>query len=119
MAKVYTIKELERARKKAQFREWFQDKKDRAETWVYNHKYEIVTYGPFVVSGIAAGAKMLLKHTAQVKEQNLKDVYVYSHRTGHYIKLRRKLKTNEWAEFSRRKQLGEDEYMILNDLNAL
>ena len=101
MAKVYTMGELERARKKAQIREWVQDKKDKATNWCYAYKNEILTYGPVVVSGIAAGAKMLSKHTAQAKEQDLKDLYVYSHRTGHYIKLRRKLKTSEWAEFDR------------------
>lgn len=82
MAKVYTMGELERARKKAQIREWVQDKKDKATNWCYAHKNEILTYGPVVVSGIAAGAKMLSKHTAQAKEQDLKDLYVYSHRTG-------------------------------------
>lgn len=30
MAKVYTMEELERARKKAQIREWFQDKKGKS-----------------------------------------------------------------------------------------
>ena len=75
MAKVYTMGELERARKKAQIREWVQDKKDKATNWCYAHKNEILTYGPVVVSGIAAGAKMLSKHTAQAKEQDLKDLY--------------------------------------------
>lgn len=119
MAKVYTMGELERARKKAQIREWVQDKKDKATNWCYAHKNEILTYGPVVVSGIAAGAKMLSKHTAQAKEQDLKDLYVYSHRTGHYIKLRRKLKTSEWAEFDRRKRDGENEYDILADMKVL
>ena len=58
MAKVYTMEELERARKKAQIREWFQDKKVKAQTWCYEHKEQIITYGPVVVGGIAAGAKM-------------------------------------------------------------
>lgn len=30
MAKVYTMEELKRARKKAQIREWFQDKKGKS-----------------------------------------------------------------------------------------
>ena len=44
MAKVYTMGELERARKKAQIREWVQDKKDKATNWCYAHKNEILTY---------------------------------------------------------------------------
>ena len=43
MAKVYTMEELERARKKAQIREWFQDKKVKAQTWCYEHKEQIIT----------------------------------------------------------------------------
>ena len=35
MAKVYTMGELERARKKAQIREWVQDKKDKATNWCW------------------------------------------------------------------------------------
>ena len=52
MAKVYTMGELERARKKAQIREWVQDKKDKATNWCYAYKNEILTYGPVVVSGM-------------------------------------------------------------------
>ena len=35
------------------------------------------------------------------------------------IKLRRKLKTSEWAEFDRRKRAGENEYDILADMKVL
>ncbi len=119
MAKVYTMDDLKRAEKKAQIREWFQDKRDKAEAWCYAHREQIVTYGPVVVGGIAAGVKMLSKHAALAKEQDLKDLYVYSHKTGHYIKLRRKLSTAEWAEFSRRKANGENEYDILADMRVL
>lgn len=41
MAKVYTMDELEMARKKAQIREWFQDKKVKAQNWCYAHKEQI------------------------------------------------------------------------------
>lgn len=50
MAKVYTMGELERARKKAQIREWVQDKKDKATNWCYAHKNEILTYGKTIRS---------------------------------------------------------------------
>ena len=82
MAKVYTMDELERARKKAQIREWFQDKNVKAKTWCYEHKDQIITYGPVVVGGIAAGAKMLSKHAALAKEQSLKDLYCYDRSLG-------------------------------------
>ena len=119
MSKVYTMSELERARKKAQVREWFQDKKDRATTWCYAHRYQIITYGPIVVSGIAAGVKMLSKHAALAKEQDLKDLYCYDRSLGHYWKLRRELTNEEWLEVDKRKQNGDRLSDILDDMNVL
>lgn len=119
MAKVYTMGELERARKKAQIREWVQDKKDKATNWCYAHKNEILTYGPVVVSGIAAGAKMLSKHAALAKEQNLKDLYCYDRSLGHYWKLRRELTNEEWLEIDKRKKNGERLSDILDDMRVL
>lgn len=119
MAKVYTMEELERARKKAQIREWFQDKKVKAQTWCYEHKEQIITYGPVVVGGIAAGAKMLSKHAALAKEQNLKDLYCYDRSLGHYRKLRRELTNEEWLEIDKRKKNGERLSDILDDMRVL
>lgn len=119
MAKVYTMEELERARKKAQIREWFQDKKVKARTWCYEHKEQIITYGPVVVGGIAEGAKMLLKHAALAKEQNLKDLYCYDRSLGHYWKLRRELTNEEWLEIDKRKKNGERLSDILDDMGVL
>lgn len=107
MAKVYTMDELEMARKKAQIREWFQDKKVKAQNWCYAHKEQIITYGPYVVSGIAVGAKILSKRAALTKEEDLKNLYCYDRSLGHYWKLRRELTNDEWLEIDRRKKNGE------------
>ena len=119
MAKVYIMDELERARKKAQIREWFQDKKMKVQTWCYEHKEQIITYGPVIVGGIAAGAKMLSKHAALTKEQNLKDLYCYDRSLGHYWKLRRELTNEEWLEIDKRKKNGERLSDILDDMRVL
>ncbi len=119
MAKVYTMDELERARKKAQVREWFQDKKMKAEDWCYTHRYQIITYGPMVVGGIAAGVKMLSKHAALAKEQDLKELYCYDRSLGHYWKLHRELTNDEWLEIDKRKQKGDRLSDILDDMNVL
>lgn len=118
MAKVYTMAELERARKKAQVREWFLDKKTKAEDWCYTHRYQIITYGPMIAGG-AAGARMLLKHAALAKEQNLKDLYCYDRSLGHYWKLRRELTNEEWLEIDKRKQQGDRLSDILDDMRVL
>lgn len=119
MARVYTMEELERARKKAHVREWFLDKKDKVTTWYYAHKYQIIMYGPFVISGVAAGAKMLSKHMTLAKEKNLKDLYCYDRSLGHYWKLRRELTNAEWLEIDKRKQNGDRLSDILDDLQVL
>ena len=119
MGEVCTMKEPERARKKAQVREWFQDKKMKVQTWCYAHKDQIITYGPIVVGGIAAGAKMLSKHAALAKEQDLKDLYCYDRSLGHYWKLRRELTNDEWLEIDKRKKEGERLSDILDDMKVL
>ena len=119
MGEVCTMKELERARKKAQVREWFQDKKMKVQTWCYAHKDQIITYGPIVVGGIAAGAKMLSKHAALAKEQDLKDLYCYDRSLGHYWKFRRELTNDEWLEIDKKKKEGERLSDILDDMKVL
>lgn len=119
MAKVYTMDELEMARKKAQIREWFQDKKVKAQNWCYAHKEKIITYGPYVVSGIAVGAKILSKRAALTKEEDLKNLYCYDRSLGHYWKLRRELTNDEWLEIDRRKKNGERLSDILADMRVL
>lgn len=77
------------------------------------------TYGPIVVGGIAAGAKMLSKHAALAKEQDLKDLYCYDRSLGHYWKLRRELTNDEWLEIDKRKKEGERLSDILDDMKVL
>lgn len=86
---------------------------------IYEHKEQIITYGPVVVGGIAAGAKMLSKHAALTKEQNLKDLYCYDRSLGHYWKLRRELTNEEWLEIDKRKKNGERLSDILDDMRVL
>ena len=69
--------------------------------------------------GIAAGAKMLSKHAALAKEQNLKDLYCYDRSLGHYWKLRRELTNEEWLEIDKRKKNGERLSDILDDMRVL
>ena len=85
----------------------------------YEHKEQIITYGPIVVGGVAAGAKMLSKHAALAKEQDLKDLYCYDRSLGHYWKLRRELTNEEWLEIDRRKKNGERLSDILDEMKVL
>lgn len=68
MAKVYTMEELERARKKAQIREWFQDKKVKAQTWCYEHKEQIITkVRPTVYGTATTGTSLEIKYKIQCR----------------------------------------------------
>ena len=76
-----------------------------------------------IASMIFAGGKYLgkaaIKHK-QVKEQeNVKNLYCYDRSLGHYWKLRRELRNDEWLEVDRRKKNGERLSDILDSLHVL
>ena len=69
-----------------------------------------------------AGAKIAkARHKSKVlsEERELKELYVYDNRLGHYWKVRRRLTNNEWLEIDRRKRNGERMADILSDLRLL
>lgn len=117
--KVITEKELERVKKKAQRREWFQQKSKEFKWWVYNNKETILVLAPVVVGATVKGVSALNRHIALQKEQDLKDLYVYDRSLGHYFRLRRKLTNSEWVEIDRRRVDGERLADILDELKVL
>ena len=76
-----------------------------------------------IASVIFAGGKYLgksaIKHK-QVKEaEDIKNLYCYDRSLGHYWKLRRELRNDEWIEIDRRKQQGERLSDILFSMRVL
>lgn len=96
-----------------------QRKWDDAMRWVSNNKEELAIVIPVVAGGLAAGAKVVRKHTQLKKESDLKNLYCYDRSGGHYWKLRRELSTDEWIAIDKRKQNGERLSDILSDLKVL
>lgn len=116
---IIDLKELEKARKKAARREWFEENKQKAVTFVEEHKEAIVVLAPVVIGGCAKLVQLGLKTYNLGKQEDLKNLYVYDRSLGHYWKLRRELDNSEWVEIEQRRKNGEKLGDILNELNVL
>ena len=73
--------------------------------------------------GILAGSKFLvksgIKRSNLNKQEDLKNLYCYDRSLGHYWKLRRELRNDEWIEIDRRKRSGETLSDILYSMHVL
>lgn len=117
--KVYTNKDLEKARKKAAAREERQEKLRRFRDWCVNNRETIMVLAPSVLCVTAKGVKALHRSMQYKKERDLKELYCYDRSLGHYWRLRRSLSNDEWTEISMRRDNGESLANILSDLNVL
>ena len=91
----------------------------KIKNWYYRNKKwagptasVVITVTPFLVRAISKRANL-------VKEQNLKDLYIYDRSHGHYWELRRKLSTRELLEIDKRKDKGESLVDILESMRVL
>lgn len=119
MANKINAKDLERARKHAERREWFRSKTDEIKSFVNNNKETITVLAPCAIGAVVKGVKAADKRAKIKKEEDLKDLYCYDRSLGHYWSLRRKLTNKEWAEIDRRKKCGERLSDILSEMKVL
>ena len=93
--------------------------KCKADNWYHKNKKWIEP----VFSAIIVGGPLILRFTSKranlVKEQKLKDNYIYDRSHGHYWELRRKLSTRELMEIDKRKDKGESLVDILESMRVL
>lgn len=116
------VTELNEAGKKAKFREFKENLKQKANNvrwWIYNNKEMIMVLGPGAIAGVATIVKTIGRHVNLRKEENLKDMYCYDRSLGHYWQLRRELTNKEWLEIDTRKKNGERLADILEELKVL
>ena len=116
------VTELNEAGKKAGFREFKENLKQKANNvrwWIHDNKEMIMVLGPGAIAGVAAIVKTIGKHVNLRKEENLKDMYCYDRSLGHYWQLRRELTNKEWLEIDTRKKNGERLADILEELKVL
>lgn len=83
----------------------------------------IVPLGTGLLAALIKGGYTIIKGAIKshnlTKQQQIKDLYCYDNRLGHYWKLRRELTNNEWLEIDKRKKNGETLADILRDLKVL
>lgn len=116
------VTELNEAGKKAKFREFKENLKQKANNvrwWIYDNKEMIMVLGPGAIAGVATIVKTIGRHVNLRKEENLKDMYCYDRSLGHYWQLRRELTNKEWLEIDTRKKNGERLADILEELKVL
>ena len=96
-----------------------QAKARKALNWIEENKEVVVTVAPICIAVGGAGIKALNKHVNLKKQADLKDLYCYDNRLGHYWRLRRPLTNHEWLEIDQRKRNGEPLADILAELRVL
>lgn len=119
---IIDVTELNEAGKKAKFREFKENLKQKANNvrwWIYDNKEMIMILGPGAIAGVATIVKTIGRHVNLRKEENLKDMYCYDRSLGHYWQLRRELTNKEWLEIDTRKKNGERLADILEELKVL
>lgn len=119
MCKAYTVKDLERASRRARAKEWFRNKLNNTKNWYYNNREVILVCGPVAIGAVTTIVKVVGKHVNLRKENDVKDLYCYDRSLGHYWALRRRLSNKEWVEIDKRKKNGERLADILSELKVL
>lgn len=111
------------ADRKRTFKEWFSDKSREIKIWWDENREWAIVVVPVAGTGLIWMMKKIvsggIQHINLTKEQALKDLYIFDRSGGHYWKLRRKLSTNEWMEFERRRKSGELIGEILRSMRVI
>lgn len=112
-----TIEELKLRARDAKEKVIFKTKE--AYQWCKDNPDLALGIGTAIFAGGKYLAKVGIKHH-QIKEQeDIKNLYCYDRSLGHYWKLRRELRNDEWIEIDRRKQNGERLSDILYSMRVL
>lgn len=119
MEKIYTVKELNKAMKKAQAKEWIHSKAHDLQNWFNRNKETVLILGPAAIGATTTLIKVVGKNVNLRKQKDVKELYCYDRSLGHYWSLRRELTNKEWIEVDRRKKNGERLADILNELKVL
>lgn len=91
----------------------------RAYTWCKAHPQETLAIGGAIFSGVCYFGKAAIKRSNIKAAEDVKNLYCYDRSLGHYWKLRRELRNDEWLEIDKRKQNGERLSDILDSMRVL
>lgn len=104
---------------KEKVRDGWESLKVKTGEFIVRHKDEIIFWAPIAAGIVGTGIKAVGKAVVNGQRKEIKELYVYDNRLGHYWKLKRELTNNEWLEIDRRKKRGERLSDILDDLRVL
>ena len=88
-------------------------------TWCKNNPESALAIGGVIFSGVCYLGKAAIKRSNIKAEEDVKNLYCYDRSLGHYWKLRRELRNDEWLEIDRRKRNGESLSDILCSMRVL
>ena len=91
----------------------------RAYNWCKANPQEALAIGGVILSGVCYLGKAAIKRSNIQAQEDVKNLYCYDRSLGHYWKLRRELRNDEWLEIDRRKQNGERLSDILDSMRVL
>ena len=87
--------------------------------WIIDNKETIIVLAPVVIGIVTPLIKTINKRITLKKAKDLKNLYCYDRKLGHYWSLKRELTNNEWLTVDRRKRNGERLSDILADMRVL
>lgn len=117
MFKVYVVPEDDS--KKAKAKAWVKNRVTDAQCWCSENKELIAVLAPGIIGAVTFGIKAISKHNNIMRQQDLKEKYVYDTSLGHYWELKRKLSNSQWSEIERRRNSGESLGQILASMGVL
>lgn len=95
------------------------EKATAAYNWCCENPEMAVAIGSMIFAGGKYLTKAAVKRSNIKAEEDVKNLYCYDRSLGHYWKLRRELRNDEWIEIDRRKRNGESLSDILYSMRVL
>lgn len=103
----------------SRFKREVKAKAHNAAEWCNNNKDIVIIVAPIILGGAVKIVASVAKGIAANKMEDVKNLYAYDNRLGHYWALRRELTNNEWLKVEARKRAGEDLGDILDSMRVL
>ena len=94
-------------------------KTKRAYQWCKDNPEMAIAIGSAIFASGKYLGKAAIKRSNIKAEEDAKNLYCYDRSLGHYWKLRRELRNDEWLEIDKRKQNGERLSDILDSMRVL
>lgn len=115
-------KAMKEAKKRERKQKWEQ-RKQQVIRWAGDNKDLAIAIGVTVITCVAGGIKFIVvngrKDRKLQAEQDLKELYCYDRKLGHYWKLRRELSNAEWLSVDSRVKAGERMGDVLESMRVL